>query len=31
MGTVVLVGIFLVMTVALWFNAYFILLSRGAN
>ena len=31
MGTVVLVGIFLVMTVVLWFNTYFIVLSRGAN
>ena len=31
MGTVVLIAIFLVMTVALWFNAYFIVLSRGAN
>ena len=31
MGTVVLIGIFLVLTLALWFNAYFIVLSRGAN
>ena len=31
MGTVVLIAIFLIMTVALWFNAYFIVLSRGAN
>lgn len=30
-GTIVLIAIFLVMTVALWFNAYFIVLSRGAN
>ncbi len=30
-GTVVLIAIFLIMTVALWFNAYFIVLSRGAN
>jgi hypothetical protein len=31
MGTVVLVSIFLVLAFALWFNAYFIVLSRGAN
>jgi hypothetical protein len=31
MGTVVLIGIFLILTVALWFNAYFVVLSRGAN
>ncbi len=31
MGTVVLIAIFLIMTVVLWFNAYFIVLSRGAN
>lgn len=31
MGTVVLVGIFAVLTLVLWFNAYFIVLSRGAN
>jgi hypothetical protein len=31
MGTVVLVSIFLVLTLVLWFNAYFIVLSRGAN
>ncbi len=31
MGTLVLVGIFLVLTLGLWFNAYFVVLSRGAN
>jgi sensor domain CHASE-containing protein len=31
MGTVVLITIFAVLTLALWFNAYFIVLSRGAN
>jgi len=31
MGTVVLIAIFLILTVALWFNAYFVVLSRGAN
>ena len=31
MVTVVLIGIFLVLTMALWFNAYFIVVSRGAN
>ncbi len=31
MGTVVLIGIFLALTVGLWFNAYFIVVSRGAN
>jgi len=31
MGTVVLITIFLIMTVVLWFNVYFIVLSRGAN
>lgn len=31
MGTVVLIAIFLIMTVVLWFNVYFIVLSRGAN
>lgn len=31
MGTVVLVGIFFVLTLILWFNAYFVVLSRGAN
>ena len=31
MGTVVLIAIFAVMTLVLWFNAYFIVLSRGAN
>ena len=30
-GTVVLIAIFAVLTLALWFNAYFIVLSRGAN
>jgi hypothetical protein len=31
MGTVVLISIFAVVTLAMWFNAYFIVLSRGAN
>lgn len=31
MGTVVLVGLFAILTLALWFNAYFTVLSRGAN
>lgn len=31
MGTIVLIAIFLVLTLALWFNSYFIVLSRGAN
>ena len=31
MGTVVLITIFAVLTLVLWFNAYFIVLSRGAN
>jgi hypothetical protein len=31
MGTVILVSIFLVLTIVLWFNAYFVVLSRGAN
>ena len=31
MGTVVLVSIFAVLTLVLWFNAYFVVLSRGAN
>jgi hypothetical protein len=31
MGTVVLITIFGVVTLVLWFNAYFIVLSRGAN
>jgi hypothetical protein len=31
MGTIVLIGIFLVLTLVLWFNVYFIVLSRGAN
>jgi sensor domain CHASE-containing protein len=30
-GTVVLIAIFMVLTLVLWFNAYFIVLSRGAN
>ena len=30
-GTIVLISIFLVMTLVLWFNAYFTVLSRGAN
>lgn len=30
-GTIVLIAIFAVLTLVLWFNAYFILLSRGAN
>ncbi len=30
-GTVVLISIFLIVTVALWFNAYFVVVSRGAN
>ncbi len=30
-GTVVLIAIFAIMTFALWFNAYFTVLSRGAN
>jgi len=30
-GTVVLISIFLIMTVVLWFNAYFVVVSRGAN
>ena len=30
-GTVVLISIFLILTVALWFNAYFVVVSRGAN
>jgi hypothetical protein len=30
-GTVVLISIFLILTVAFWFNAYFIVVSRGAN
>jgi hypothetical protein len=31
MGTVVLIAVFLVMLVALWFNAYLLLLSRGVT
>jgi hypothetical protein len=31
MGTVVLVSIFLLLTIVLWFNAYFVVVSRGAN
>ena len=31
MGTVVLIAIFGVLTLVLWFNVYFIVLSRGAN
>ena len=30
-GTVVLISIFLILTVALWFNTYLIVLSRGAH
>lgn len=30
-GTVVLIAVFMVLTLVLWFNAYFIVLSRGAN
>jgi len=30
-GTIVLISLFAIMTIALWFNAYFIVLSRGAN
>ena len=30
-GTVVLIAVFAIMTLALWFNAYFTVLSRGAN
>ncbi len=30
-GTIVLISIFLIMILVLWFNAYFIVLSRGAN
>lgn len=30
-GTIVLITLFLITTVVLWFNAYFIVVSRGAN
>lgn len=31
MGTVVLIILFCILTMALWFNAYFLLLSRGVS
>lgn len=31
MGTIVLIAIFAVLLLGFWFNAYFIVLSRGAN
>jgi hypothetical protein len=31
MGTVVLLIVFLILTIALWANAYFVMLSRGVT
>lgn len=31
MGTVVLIAVFAILLTLMWFNAYFIVLSRGAN
>lgn len=31
MGTVVLIALFLLLTIALWGNAYLVLLSRGVT
>lgn len=31
MGTLVLLVVFLITTVALWLNAYFVMLSRGGT
>ena len=30
-GTIVLIGVFAVLLAAMWFNAYFHVLSQGAN
>jgi hypothetical protein len=31
MGTVALLVVFVIMLLALWFNAYFVMLSRGVT